>query len=422
MLLQPCDLFREQGAHFTSPSTHEHLQGAQPNVSMCSAISSSSATVAARGSAAPAVGPKGWPRRASAKASAPAHSIRRSRGSASGIPGASGQHAPETGNTHSAPDHPGARLALGSALGALAAASGVALTATAGWLIARAAEHPPVLMLMVAIVGVRTFGLARPALRYAERLVSHDVALRLLAERRARVYDALVPLVPGRIGRQRGDVLASIVDDVDSLVDRYLRVRAPLVTYSAVATIATLLAAWVLPSAGVVTGLTLIVGGGLAYSVRRFGVARAERQFVAGRAAVSTAVVHTLHGAADLIMWQAEQRALAGVDEAGEAASRAASRSAAAVATARALAVGTAGLGVLAVAWVGGPALAEQIADEVRQDCAEAAVHEVAVGEPVPEAARQRELRKRGEQPGAKPGEQRGTGPPLGAHRRAYYP
>ena len=54
-------------------------------------------------------------------------------------------------------------------------------------------------MLMVAIVAVRTFGIARPALRYAERLISHDAALRLLAERRARVYDALVPLVPGRL-------------------------------------------------------------------------------------------------------------------------------------------------------------------------------------------------------------------------------
>ena len=61
----------------------------------------------------------------------------------------------------------------------LAASSGVALTATAGWLIVKAAEHPPVLTLMVAIVGVRTFGLARPVLRYAERLRTHDVALRL---------------------------------------------------------------------------------------------------------------------------------------------------------------------------------------------------------------------------------------------------
>ena len=37
-------------------------------------------------------------------------------------------------------------------------ASGVALTATAGWLITRASEQPPVLYLMVAIVAVRAAG------------------------------------------------------------------------------------------------------------------------------------------------------------------------------------------------------------------------------------------------------------------------
>jgi ATP-binding cassette, subfamily C, bacterial CydCD len=256
-------------------------------------------------------------------------------------------------------DRPGFRLVLGSALGALAAASGVALTATAGWLIARAAEQPPVLMLMVAIVGVRTFGLARPAFRYAERLVSHDVALRLLAERRAEVYDSLVPLVPGRLGKQRGDVLASVVDDVDSLVDRYLRVRAPLVTYSVVAVLATGFAAWVLPSAGLVTGLTLLVGGGLAYAMSRIGVARAEGRFVALRAALSASVVHTLQGATDLIMWQADRRTVEHVDETGRAVSRATAGSTRAVATGRALALVASGLGVLAVAWVGGPALAD---------------------------------------------------------------
>ena len=84
------------------------------------------------------------------------------------------------------------------------------------------------LTLLVAIVGVRTFGLARPVLRYAERLRSHDAALRLLAARRVEVYDALVPLTPGRLGRRRGDLLASVVDDVDSVVDRELRVRMPV--------------------------------------------------------------------------------------------------------------------------------------------------------------------------------------------------
>ena len=33
------------------------------------------------------------------------------------------------------------------------------------------------LTLLVAIVGVRAFGLARPVLRYAERLLSHEQAL-----------------------------------------------------------------------------------------------------------------------------------------------------------------------------------------------------------------------------------------------------
>jgi ATP-binding cassette subfamily C protein CydCD len=257
------------------------------------------------------------------------------------------------------PEHARARLALGSLLGAAAAASGVALTATAGWLIARAAEHPPVLILMVAIVAVRTFGLARPALRYAERLVSHDVALRLLAERRATVYDALVPLVPGRLGRQRGDVLASIVDDVDSLVDRYLRVRAPLVTFSAVAVMATVFAGWVLPEAGLVTGLTLLVGAGLAYYVTRWGVRRAEERFVDGRASLSASVTHLIQGVPDLVMWQAEARSVAEVDAAGRRVSAPAMRSATAVGTGRALALATSGLGVAAVGWVGGPALVE---------------------------------------------------------------
>ena len=254
-------------------------------------------------------------------------------------------------------DRAGARLVLGAVLGTLAAASGVALTATAGWLIARAAEHPPVLMLMVAIVGVRTFGLARPALRYAERLVSHDVALRLLAERRAEVYDLLVPLVPGRLGRQRGDVLASIVDDVDSLVDQYLRVRAPLTTYTGVSVMATFFAAWVLPVAGIVVGLSLLVGGGLAYAMSRSGVGRAEEQYVEGRAALSAEVMHTLQGATDLVMWQADGRAARRIDRAGAALSTAAARSARAVATGRSLALFVGGVGVLAIAWVGGPAL-----------------------------------------------------------------
>ena len=57
-------------------------------------------------------------------------------------------------------------------------------------------------------------------------------------ERRVEVYDALVPLTPGRLGRRRGDLLTSIVDDVDSVVDRELRVRMPWRSYALVAALA----------------------------------------------------------------------------------------------------------------------------------------------------------------------------------------
>ena len=62
------------------------------------------------------------------------------------------------------------RWAPAPSLGALASAVRVALTATSGWLIVQASDPARVLTLLVAIVGVRTFGLARPVLRYAERL------------------------------------------------------------------------------------------------------------------------------------------------------------------------------------------------------------------------------------------------------------
>jgi len=249
------------------------------------------------------------------------------------------------------------RLWSGTLLGVLAAASGVALTATAGWLIARAAEHPPVLMLMVAIVGVRLFGVSRPVLRYAERLVSHDAALRMLADRRARVYDALVPLVPGRLGRERGDVLTSVVDDVDAVVDQRLRVRGPLLTFAMVGGLAVALTATMLPDAAVVLAAMAVVGGGLAFLAARTGAARAERVHVEARARLGTRVVQTLQGAADLRLWQAEANASRLVLEESRALTSAQERSARAVATGRLVSLLCAGAAVVLVARVGLPAL-----------------------------------------------------------------
>jgi ATP-binding cassette subfamily C protein CydCD len=241
-----------------------------------------------------------------------------------------------------------ARFGSATLLGAAASASGVALTATAGWLIVKAAEQPAVLTLLVAIVGVRAFGLARPALRYAERLLGHDAALRLLARRRVEVYDALVPLTPGGLGSRRGDLLASIVDDVDSVVDRRLRVRMPVHEFLLVAVLALAVAAYLLPVAALVLASTLLLGTGVAALLVTAGTTGPERRSVTARADLSSAVVEVAQTAPELVMWQARSRAVAGVLGVDAGLRRAALQAARSTAVGRALVTAAAGVSIIA--------------------------------------------------------------------------
>lgn len=252
----------------------------------------------------------------------------------------------------------GPALWSSAVLGALASASGVALTATAGWLIVQASTQPPVLTLLVAIVGVRLFGLARPVLRYAERLRSHDTALRMLAERRVQVYDAVVPLTPGRLGR-RGDVLASIVDDVDGVVDRDLRVRLPLASHVGVVVLAAAVASLLLPLAGLVVLGTAALGSGCGYVLARLGAGRRERTAVAQRGDLSDVVVGIVQVAPELVMWQAEDRAVRAVSEAGRRLTRSSVLASVWLGAARSLVVLSAGAGVATMAWLAAPAVAD---------------------------------------------------------------
>lgn len=152
---------------------------------------------------------------------------------------------------------------IGGLLGGAATASGIALTATSGWLIVRASEQPVILTLLTAIVGVRAFGIARPMFRYVERLVSHDAALDDLARERTRVYQALVPLTPARLGRRsRSRVLAGVVDDLTDVVDAQVRVSVPVLSSIVAGLVATLLVAWFSPAVGLVlAGLLVAVAG-----------------------------------------------------------------------------------------------------------------------------------------------------------------
>jgi len=118
--------------------------------------------------------------------------------------------------------------AAGVAAGAGTILSGAGLMTSSGYLISRAAERPPVLDLMVVFVAVRFFGLARPALRYLERLASHDVTFRALRRVRRWFCGALLPLAPARLTAfSSGDLLGRLASDVDSLQETHLRIVAP---------------------------------------------------------------------------------------------------------------------------------------------------------------------------------------------------
>lgn len=238
----------------------------------------------------------------------------------------------------------------GSAVvGGLSWASGVALTALAGWLIIKASYHPVILTLVAAMVGVRTFGIARPVLRYLERLWSHDSALRLLARRRVQIYDALVPLVPGALPGRRGDVLASVVDDVDAVLDEELRVRLPIREYAVVAALAVLATALIDPVAGAFTMATVLAAGA-AFGIAYAGAARAENISVTVRAKVSEQVVEATQTATERRMWQAGEPVLQTLDDLAGAATRATTTAASASSLAKALVLVTAGAAVAATA------------------------------------------------------------------------
>ncbi len=119
-------------------------------------------------------------------------------------------------------------MLLASFLGFLTIGSSVGLMMTSAYIISRAALHPSVAVLQVAIVGVRFFGISRGIFRYLERLVSHEVTFRLLARFRVWFYRSIEPLAPAVLQKFRsGDLLTRVVSDVENLEHLYVRVLAP---------------------------------------------------------------------------------------------------------------------------------------------------------------------------------------------------
>jgi ATP-binding cassette subfamily C protein CydC len=193
------------------------------------------------------------------------------------------------------------RFLAASLLLAATLASGLGLMGSSGWLLARAAEHPSIAALSVAIVGVRFFGISRGVFRYLERLLSHDVTLRLLARLRVEVYAALEPLSPARLAARGGDLLSRIVADVETLEGAYVRVLGPTL---AALVVAGIVAALLLPASTPVAAATLVglllAGTVVPVLAGRLGE-RPGRRLVETRGSLTVHLVDGVLGIADLL-------------------------------------------------------------------------------------------------------------------------
>jgi thiol reductant ABC exporter CydC subunit len=183
---------------------------------------------------------------------------------------------------------PPRRAVLAVVLGALTVLSGAALLSSSGALISGAAQQPATLLvLMPLITSVRLFGVARAALRYVERLISHDLTLRLVGRLRAGLLERLVPLAPAALtGARGGELLARVRADVDELQGVFVRLAAPAAVAALAGAVAVGFTALVSPAlALVLAGLLLVLGVAVPVVARRAGrraavaVARADAAF-----------------------------------------------------------------------------------------------------------------------------------------------
>ncbi len=197
------------------------------------------------------------------------------------------------------------RLAWGRLFGVLSQLAAIGLLLVSAWLIVRAAEQPPVLYLMVAIVSVRFFGLSRAGLRYVERLLTHDAALSQVTEARIAVYVDLDRVAPAGTPRRRGDLVSRIVSDVDAVQDRMLRLRSPWIVALASSVVTVALVAVIDLRSGLVLASSAGVAMLLVRTIVPWSVRRSGDRSSAWRGELSADVAQSIVATPDLVAYGA---------------------------------------------------------------------------------------------------------------------
>ncbi|MCL7713687.1 thiol reductant ABC exporter subunit CydC [Stenotrophomonas mori] len=201
--------------------------------------------------------------------------------------------------------------------------------------------------------GIRALTMARIVSRYFEKLVGHDVTLRIARDLRVWFFRRALPLAPARLGSHRtGELLARLMSDIGEVDGLMVRALGPLLALAGLALAAIAAAAAIYwPAALLLLLLALLVGIGVpVLAVRRRAGDEARR---AGcRTELRTLAYEGLEGAADLRALEAGDRWRAGVDAAARRLAGEDARRRGRLIAGNTLHALCAGLGLLAMLWL----------------------------------------------------------------------
>jgi len=115
---------------------------------------------------------------------------------------------------------------IAAAANVAATLSEILLLAASAWLIIKSAERPPLSELAIGITLVRTAGILRAVLRYADRYISHKIIFQKLDDVREKTFfEAAKKIQP-----KSGKILHDLLIEADAQKNLLPRVILPLAT------------------------------------------------------------------------------------------------------------------------------------------------------------------------------------------------
>ncbi len=194
-------------------------------------------------------------------------------------------------------------LAMGTVL------MNIGLLTTSTWLITKASEHPILVVLSLAIVGVRFFGIGRAICRYGERYVSHSMAFQGLYELRIAFFKRLEPLVPRLFQSMKmGDLLGRIMADIETLQFFYLRTLVPSLSFIGMTILGCLIGYQLHPIVAIVIALYSIIVGIILPIIITYVLRQVPPMRLHTRGLMKEKFIESVHGVVDIIMSHQETR------------------------------------------------------------------------------------------------------------------